>query len=140
MKRRFTLGELLLAGGLMLFFSGVSGVAGDHEHVLKVGKTGEVTFERSTRVGDLTLAPGRYRFQHRVDGDDHYVHFTEWPRRNPYSGDMHGGPVDQPGTAKCRLEPLGRTAEETAVHMTREGERMRVTRILVKGENAAHLF
>ncbi|MEW5976327.1 MAG: hypothetical protein AB1898_11045 [Acidobacteriota bacterium] len=112
-----------------------SAVAAQHEHgtstrdqVLKVGKNGDVTFSNETKVGDLVLKPARYQLQHRVDGSDHFVHFT---RRG--SGGMTG-------EAKCKLEPLGKKATQTKVYSTKENGGYRVTRVEVAGENVAHLF
>lgn len=139
MKRKSTWICLLLAGAVMLFYTGTSAVAEEHEHVLKVGKKGETRFNSPTKVGDLMLEPGRYKFQHQVNGADHYVHFTEWSERNPYTF-IPGDPTDHPGNAKCRLEPLADKVKQTAVFTAKEGGHMRVTKILIKGENAAHLF
>lgn len=47
------------------------------EQTLKVGKKDDVEFGVETAVGEMRLKPGRYQIQHRVDGADHFVHFTE---------------------------------------------------------------
>ena len=136
MNRRFTL-SLLVAAATLLFYSGAA-MAAEHEHALKVGKTGEVTFDKETKVGDMTFKPGRYKFQHRVEGSDHFVHFTEYTK-GMYAGES-GTPRAHPGEAKCRLEPLSKKASQTTVYTVDEGAVRRLTKVVVAGENAAHLL
>ena len=133
-------GRLLLSiavAAAALFYTGAAAIAA--EHAVKVGKTGEITFHKETKVGDLTLMPGRYQFQHRVEGSDHFVHFTEWTERNPASG--HSGTLKaHPGEEKCRIEPLSKRVSQTAVFMATEGDAYRVMKVEVAGENVVHLF
>jgi hypothetical protein len=118
-----------------------SASAAQHEHTLKVGKKGEVTFDKETRVGDLTLKPGRYFFQHRVEGEDHFVHFTQVTEEHPYGGAGGGGvPIAHPGEVKCKVEPLSKKVEATTPELVTEGGVNRVTRVEVAGENVAHVF
>lgn len=106
---------------------------------LKVGKSGEVTFSSETKVGDITLEPGRYKLQHRVEGEDHFVHFTEWSTPNPYYP-TSGGPTAHPGEVKCKLEPLAKKVQSTTVWTVAENGTRRLTRVEVGGENVAHIF
>lgn len=76
------------------------------------------------------LRPGRYTFQHRVEGEGHFVHFTE----------LGGTAKAHPGEVSCRLEPLGAKAKRTAVYTSTEGGITRITKIVVAGENVAHLL
>jgi hypothetical protein len=122
-----------------LFYTGIAARAQDHEHAMKVGKTGEITFDKVTKVGDVTLKPGRYRFQHRAEGSDHFVHFTEWTKPLPYN-QTSGTPKAHPGEVKCRLETLNKKVASTTVFLTTDGDGMRVTKIEVGGENVAHLL
>ena len=111
------------------------------EQALKVGKKDDVDFDVRTAVGDMTLEPGRYRLQHRVDGADHFVHFTEVTKDIPHHSGTGGGAAKaHPGEVKCRLEPLDKKASVTRVYRRVEGEGARVTRVIIRGENAAHLF
>jgi hypothetical protein len=41
---------------------------------------------------------------------------------------------------KCRIEPLSKTASETRIYTSSEGGVNRVTKVVVGGENVAHLF
>ena len=66
MNRRFL--PSLLVATATLWINTSAAIAAEHEHAMKVGKTGEVTFDKETKVGDVTLKPGRYKFQHRVEG------------------------------------------------------------------------
>ena len=105
------------------------------ERVLKVGKKDDVEFTVETLVGEMRLKPGRYVLQHRVVGGDHFVHFTEID-----TAGMGSGAKGHPGEAKCQVEPLDRKVESTTVYTTREGEAQRVTKVLIRGENVAHVF
>jgi len=134
--RRFIL-ALLVAIATLLFNWGTA-IAAQHEHALKVGKTGEVTFDKETRVGDLAFKPGRYKFQHRVEGSEHFVYFVEWTKSHP-SGSL-GTPTPHPGEVKCRIEPLSRKVLQTKVYTVDEGTAKRLTKVEVRGENVAHLF
>jgi hypothetical protein len=111
------------------------------QKVIKVGKKGEVMLSQETQVGDLTLKPGHYQMQHRVDGEDHMIHFTELKgiHRNPSYESAPTGTV-HPGEVKCRLEPMNAKASQTAVTMSTEGGTRRITRIEIAGENVAHVF
>ena len=109
-------------------------------HVLKVGKTGDVSFNGQTRVGYLVLEPGPYKVEHRVAGRDHFLHFTQVSKPNPISRTGGGIPVDHPGEIKCGLETLSKMAEQTAVYLTKEGSGYRITKVEIKGENVAHMF
>lgn len=130
---------LLLAGTGAWIYGSPKTSAAEHEHVIKVGKTGEMQFDSEIRVGELTLKPGRYKFQHRVEGSDHFVHFTEVTKRNPLSGHSGGEPKAHPGEVKCTLEPLNRKVSQTIVVSSTEGGN-HVIRVEVAGENVAHIF
>lgn len=110
------------------------------EDMLKVGKQGDVEFAVETLVGEMRLNPGRYVLEHRVDGSDHFVHFTEVAK--PVSpGAMGGGATKaHPGEVKCGLEPLEKKVKQTTVYTAKEGEARRVTKVLIRGENVAHVF
>lgn len=138
MKNRRLLLSIVVAGAALLY-TGAAAIAAEHEHAVNVGKTGEIAFDKETKVGDLTLKPGRYQFQHRVEGSNHFVHFTEWTEPNPASGHS-GTPKAHPGEAKCRLEQLDKKASQTRVFLDTEGTPQRVTKVEVAGENVAHLF
>ncbi len=114
--------------------------AGKGEQILKVGKTGEIEFRNETKVGNLTLKPGNYQFQHRVEGSDHFVHFTEVTKARPYTHTLGGIPKAHPGEVKCTVEPLNKKVDRTTIYSKKENGFYRVTRLEVRGENAAHLL
>lgn len=115
-------------------------VAAGAEHAMKVGKKGDVTLTKETKVGDLTLKPGRYIFQHRVEGEDHFVHFTEVTKGNPYGTSEGGVPKAHPGEIKCKVEPLSKKVKETTLFLDSEDGTQRLVRAEVAGENVAHVF
>lgn len=110
------------------------------EQALKVGKTGEVDFATETKVGNLTLKPGKYQFQHRVEGSDHFVHFTQVTKVNPSNQIGGGVPKAHPGEVKCKMEPLNKKLTRTTIYSQKENGFSRVTRMEVRGENVAHLL
>lgn len=102
------------------------------EKKLKVGKKGDVKFDAETLIGELRLKPGRYQLQHRTEGAEHFVRFTELPQS--------GGTGTLAGEVKCHVEALDRKVSATALHTRPEGSAVRVTRVLIGGENVAHVF
>lgn len=139
MLRRQGAGWLsLFVATATLWINTSAAIAAEHEHAMKVGKTGEITFAQETQVGDVTLKPGRYKFQHRVEGSDHFVHFTQWTK--PYPVGSSGTPKAHPGETKCRIEELSKKVSQTTVYTSSESGVNRITKVEVGGENVAHLF
>ncbi len=117
----------------LLTLLGTPTVAAAHGHKIKVGNWGYLTFNKETRVGNLTLPPGRYLFQFRTKGANHFARFS----RITWAVTSHYRVV---GEVKCRLEPLSAKVKRTNVQLVHEDGVDRVTRIEVRGENVAHLF
>lgn len=113
----------------MCLFSSLA-LAAEHEHMMKVGKKGEVVFSAPTKVGDLTLKPGTYRVQHRVEGEQHFIRFEA----------LGASGTPGPGEVQCKVEPLSKKVSQTAVYTTTEDTGSRVTKVEIGGENVAHVF
>lgn len=111
-----------------ILFAGGSALAGEHHHEMKVGKKGDITFTTPMKVGNLTLEPGPYMFRHRMEGKKHFLRFTSMKTR------IHTGDV------LCRLEPLDGKSKHTSVTAIEENGFRRITRMVVRGEDVAHLF
>jgi len=137
-KRSLLLSTAVMVTGMLLLSVTVATAA--DQQVIKVGKKGEVMLSEDTQVGDLTLKACHYQMQHRVDGSDHMIHFTEI--KGMHNPSAPGGPTSEahPGEVKCRLEPMSAKAKQTAVTMSTEGGVRRITRIEIAGENVAHVF
>ena len=131
---------LLTVAAAVLFYTGAAAIAQQHEHEMKIGKTGDVTFDKETKVGDLTLKPGRYKFQHRVDSGNHFVHFTEWQKESTGVIQLSTGPKAHPGEVQCRVETLSKKVSATTLYLTDEGTGQRITKVEVEGENVAHIL
>ena len=140
MKNARLLLSIPIAAAALLFYTGSTAIAQQHDHEMKVGKTGEVTFDKETKVGDLTLKPGRYKFQHRIAGTDHVVHFTEWTKPNPGPILLRTTEKAYPGEVQCKTEALNKKVVATTLYMTTEGNVQRITKVEVEGENVAHLL
>lgn len=98
-----------------------------YEQTSKVGKKSEITLRADSRVGDQVLVAGRYRVQHRTEGEEHFVRFIRLYDRQRAETDV-----------KCRVEPEARKIRQTSVHVDTAGGMRRITRIAVKGENRSH--
>ncbi len=107
---------------------------------LKVGNKGEVFFQTEIKVGNLILKPGRYQFQHRSEGSEHFVHFTPLGKAIANQEVSGGASVPHSGDVKCSLVPLNRKVSRTTIHMEKDGDLFRLTRIEVLGENVSHLL
>jgi hypothetical protein len=116
----------------------MQGPAQGKEQVIKTGKKGKIHLSQDTQVGDLTLKAGEYWVQHRLEGSDHFIHFTELSKSAPYSRSEY--PKSHPGEIKCRLEQLDAKATQTEVHVAKEDGSWRVTKVVIRGENVSHLF
>ena len=114
--------------------------AQEQKQVLKVGKKGDIVFTEATQIGNITLKPGHYSFQHRVADGQHFVEFTELQmvQGRHSTGQLIG--AKQAGEIQCTLEPLKEKATQTAVYAEMTGGVRKVTRIEVAGENVAHIL
>lgn len=135
----------LLSVSLVILAASVGEHAGqeaDRQRELLVGETGIVNVPTETRVGELTLQRGRYRVEHRVDEQVHYIEFTLLS--TPYRTDWKAAS----GEVVRQLEPLGKTAARTTLFTVSESfvdARGRVfldrmTKIEIRGENVAQVF
>ncbi len=124
-----------------LLFSAASALAVGHDHMMmKIGKKGETTFSQETIVGNITLKPGNYIFQHKVVGAEHFVSFTKVSEGDA-DGFGGGVPEGHPNMIKCRIKPLNKKVSETSVDLTdTSGGIRRIISVEVAGENIAHLF
>lgn len=156
--KRFVRSIIAVASGLL--WTVAAGAAAQHQHTppadsrpaaqasapekaeqaLKVGKKQDVEFNVETLVGEMRLKPGRYVLQHRVDGSDHFVHFTEVTKGYPPAGAFAGATKAHPGEVKCRIERLDKKVSSTKIFTLKEGDTVRVTKVLIAGENVAHIF
>ena len=136
---RFLLSFCIVAASMLLYVARPPTAAGD-EYAMKIGKNAEVTFSSETKVGDITLPPGRYRLQHRVEGSEHFIHFIALSRSNPYFRSGSTVIKGHPGEVKCRVEPLAKAVSQTAIFTEQESGVSRITRVEIPGENVAHLF
>ena len=118
----------------MLVTSNVTARAEEQKEVLEVGKKGEIVLASKATLGSLVLEPGRYRFQHRMEGAEHFVRFEKLRPATHYDPYRRGS--REPEEVKCQLEPLDSEAKRTEV--TTVGGK--ITKILVRGENFAHTF
>jgi hypothetical protein len=116
--------SLLAAGTLM---------AQGRQSQIIVGKTGVFTLPSVTKVGTLTLQPGRYLLQHRDERrGGHTMHFVGFSSR--------GIEPSQRFEQKCKVEPLPAKATRTRIFLAKANGEERITKIEIKGENVAHVF
>ncbi len=96
--------------------------------LMKNGKKGEIHLTSDAKAGPVVIEAGRYRIQHRVEGNRHFVRFQPIGR----SGEVQEVP--------CQLELLDKKAKFTAVSIVADGDVRRITRVQVKGDRSAHAF
>lgn len=146
---------LAVVGALLLGGSALTLTAMQAEHKttqLAVGQKGDITFTTKTMIAGITLKPGRYYIEHRVEGTvqprrvvGHYVHFTEvtpeqHQKRQAARDAIGEYTVAHPGEIECKLEALTKKAPKTTVFTTTENGIRRITRIEIAGEDVAHIF
>jgi hypothetical protein len=136
-----------IAAVAVLLFVGVAAAQRQpavHMDKLAVGEKGDVTFTTETRLADITLKPGRYYIQHRVEGAAHYVHLTQvTPKlslKRRASDAIGEDTIAHPGEVECELEALKKKAGKTSVFTTKEDGISRIIRIEIAGEDVAHIF
>lgn len=101
---------------------------------LRLNKDGQVKLSTDARVGDAALKRGKYKFEHVVEGEEHFIAF----RRVDESAVEAREQVIR---VKCRLEPLNKPAKHTELYstVTGRGERT-IERAQVQGESVKHVF
>ncbi|GMR22192.1 MAG: hypothetical protein BMS9Abin37_0525 [Acidobacteriota bacterium] len=116
--------------------------ADERERSLVVGEKGVIHIETEMRAGDLVLQRGRYRVEHRVEGDVHFIKFTLL--FTPYRRESRRLERE----VRCTIVPLktkaGRTAIFTVQKAFVDGNTHvffdEITRMEIRGENVAHVF
>ena len=134
--RKSSLLVILAAVLASLVFVNVAAAA--DQQIIKVGKKGEILLDRVAKIGDITLKPGKYQVQHRVDGQDHFIQFVAFKSSHHPLTAWRGTP--DIGGVKCSLETLPAKASYTRVTIDTTGGESRVIRIEIAGENVAHIF
>ena len=114
--------------------------AQEHNQVLKLGKKGDFVFTEPTQVGDITLKPGHYSFQHRVADGEHFVQFTRLQMPQGRHTDAQAIGAKDAGEVKCTVEPLKDKVKQTKLIINNAGGVRKVVRIEVAGENVAHIL
>lgn len=133
---------LATLGCLLLWTVAAAAAPAQKEHALQVGKKGEITLTKQTKVGNVVLRPDTYVVQHRVSGGDHFVRFVELKQveYQTHEGNYTYTEQDKAGEVKCRLVPAGGPIKETTVYTVTDGGMLRITKVAVKGEDVIHVF
>ena len=139
MKKNSTSLIVALAASTLLFSAG-SALAVGHSHGLKIGKKGETTFSQETIVGNITLKPGNYTFQHKVVGTNHFMSFQRVSEGTIYNHFGEGFREGNPILVKCRIEPLNQKVSDMQIDSVVSGGVQHISSIEIPGENVAHLF
>jgi len=113
---------LLLAVGLMAAKSG--------DAVMKNGRKGEISITAPVQVGDITLAPGDYIVQHRVQADEHLMYFT--PKSDVTK--------EQSAPVTCELDPQSPRWRSSAVWLKLKDGNKAIEKIMIKDEKVVYNF
>jgi hypothetical protein len=105
-------------------------ISPDADEALENGKEGEITLASRTQVGDITLERGVYKVQHKTQGTIHLMHFK--PVANPRE--------EWTALVECDRDSSRPPAKRTDVTLTKEGDSVRIRRIVVKGERVVYRF
>lgn len=138
--RHFGRLTVALVASILMVSTGLA-MAASNKTQIRVGKKGEIALSQTTRIGDVTLPPGDYVFQHKVVGDDHFMTFVGGKEMDTTFGTVtRVGPIIR-GEVKCIVVPLKDTAIQTAVvSVDSPGGTAKVNHIEIAGEKVAHLL
>ena len=130
-----------ILGCLLLWTIAVMADPIHHERAIKVGKKGEITLTRPTKVGGRVLQPGTYVVQHRDSDSEHFVRFLELKevqrhgaRPRTYTEQENAGEI------RCSVESSPVPIKATTIYTVTEKGVPRITRVAIKGENYEHLI
>jgi hypothetical protein len=112
---------------LLLAAAAGSAIAGN-QNEMNMGKKSHIELTRAAKVGDVTLPPGEYVFQHVVSAGQHVARFT---------GPQGSKKVIE---VKCTNEPLKQKASQTFAQVEKVNGADKLTRIEIAGEDVAHVF
>jgi hypothetical protein len=104
------------------------------EQVARPGEDGTILLTVPTRLADMRLKSGRYEVQQRVDRGERLLHVMEVKRHAGYKTSARDTKRFV-AEVRCRLEALGETAAETAVHIRSEAGVARVDWLTLAGED-----
>lgn len=117
---------ILIASPVIL----VGVLAVDADETTTNGKVGQITLASRTSVGDITLEPGIYRVQHRMQGEIHLMHFKPVTNlREEWSA-----------LVECDRDPSRPPWKRTHVTLKKEGNTPRIQQIVLKGERVVYRF
>lgn len=128
--------ETAAAAALILMATQASAHDGPHggpdEVTYKVGKNGEVNVREDMHFGSFPVKRGKYRFEHRVDGERHIVVLTEAARKDGAAPGVYELPTE--------VLPARQVAKQTAVYAKELANgSLVVTMVEVAGELGEHL-
>jgi hypothetical protein len=105
----------------------------------KAGKKREVILKESAKIGDTKLEPATYVVQHLLIDERHYVRLQKLVE---YRG-AHLLPAFKPvdaGLFQCKLEPVLSKFKRTELFIDQVGKDKYITKLEIKGEDAADIF
>jgi hypothetical protein len=120
-----------------------AGASTQNEQGVKVGKRGEITLTKPTKVDGIVLQPNSYVIQHRTSRGNHFVRFVELKQVEGQPGTelpYTYTEADKAGEISCRVEPATETIRETTAYIVTENGVPRITKVAIKGENVVHVF
>jgi hypothetical protein len=122
---------------VLLILSGALCITGqDHVHphddtippkIFKADKSSRVTFGSEIAFGKEILPKGRYVVEHRMEGNDHWIVFTPFPK---------GKRVE----VQARTSPASDPVNRIEILAFPDSKRFEIVRIHIPGENVDHLF
>lgn len=95
-----------------------------------VSESQRVTFNEPIQVGEALLPQGEYKVQHVMEGENHFMVFTQMTSHVPATA-----------RAKCQLVPLAEKASQNLVLYGHDEKNVHVLQELIfRGDAAKHVF
>ena len=107
-----------------VMLAGVAAFAADNMG-FGAGKTRNITFNTTVKVGEKALAPGEYNVTHLMEGDQHTLVFKTLTNKEEVR-------------VKCNMTQLPKKADDTMVEMKKIGNEQVLTGLVFRGDTYRH--
>lgn len=105
-----------------------------------IGKSSQIHLNVPVKVGTVTLPPGMYQLQHKMEGDDHYVSFR---KVSMAAGYRHGNTQvakEDVASVKCRVEATDKVRKTALTFRTNAAGEKELAEVRIAGESFKHEF
>jgi hypothetical protein len=124
----------------------VSAAIAEKKTAIESNEDGELTLTQPTKAGDLTLQPDTYMVKDHPSHGQHFIRFMRVRKSKDlrttraFTGWVMNTELTKAGDVKCRLQPVGTKAENTALTIATEDGMPRISQLTIKGKKAVYVF